>query len=260
MGAAPAAAAFARSVKLPGFIEKNRVIWKNGGPRERFFHALGWFTVIFLLSAATLLAWLVWNRLLPYEAFFSFALAATTYGAFHNAVSMAVINSKVWKHYTDEGRFRPGDEYFREWIRVIEQEGDRGLFPGAVKWAAFLWAVYYASILASIPFTLAFPARLRLAAPLIFAAVDGVFIFSCWLAWQLHMRRIGREVDAKGYRLSEYAIAAGWVSASYPGGAFRWIPGTRRDAITLAAVLIVLALAIGVAYALVAGLISLTYP
>ena len=37
---------------------------------------------------------------------------------------MAVINTKVWKHYTDEGRFRPRDEYFREWIRVIEQEGD----------------------------------------------------------------------------------------------------------------------------------------
>src|SRR3989442_3067202 len=197
MGAAPAAAAFARSVKLPGFMEKNRVIWKNGGPRERFFHALGWFTVIFLLSAATLLAWLVWNRLLPYEAFFSFALAATTYGAFHNAVSMAVINTKVWKHYTDEGRFRPHDEYFREWIRIIEQEGDQGLFPGAVKWAAFLWAVYYALILASIPFTLSFPARLRPAAPFLFAAVDVAVNLSCWFAWQLHMRRIGREVDAK---------------------------------------------------------------
>ena len=260
MGAAPAAAAFAESVKLPGFIEKNRVIWKNGGPRERFFHALGWFTVTFLLSAATLLAWLVWNRLLPYEAFFSFALAATTYGAFHNAVSMAVINTKVWKHYADEGRFRPHDEYFREWIRIIEQEGDRGLFPGAVKWAGFLWTVYYASILASIPFTLSFSPRLRPAAPFIFAAVDGAVTFSCWLAWQLHTRRIGRDVDGKAYRLREYAIAAGWLPASDAQAAFRWIPRTGRDALTLAALLIVLGLAIALAYALVAGLISVTYP
>src|SRR5436189_4907147 len=107
MAVTPAAAAFARSVKLPGFIEKNRVIWRNGGPRERFFHALGLFTVVFLLSATGMIAWLVRNGLLPYETFFSFALAATTYGAFHNAVSTAVINAKVWKHYADEGRFRP---------------------------------------------------------------------------------------------------------------------------------------------------------
>src|SRR5437867_11123307 len=99
MGAAPAAAAFARSVKLPDFIEKNRVIWKNGGPRARVFHALGWFTVFFLLSAATLLAWLVWNRLPPYEPSFSFALAATTYGAFHTAVSIAAITAAVSKHH-----------------------------------------------------------------------------------------------------------------------------------------------------------------
>jgi hypothetical protein len=260
MGATPAAVAFARSVKLPGFIEKNRVIWKYGGSRERFFHVLGWFTVVFLLSAAGLMFWLVWNRLLPYEAFFSFTLAATTYGAFHNAVSMAVVNAKVWKHYTDEGRFRPHDAYFREWIRIIEQEGDRGLFPGAVKWAAFLWTIYYVLMLASIPFTLAFPVRLRPAAPFLSAALDAAVIFPCWLAWQLHTRRIGREVDAKGYRLREYAIAAGWLRASQPGAAFRWIPRTRRDSLTLAAVLIVMALAIGFAYALVVGLISMSYP
>ena len=260
MGATPAALAFARSVKLPGFVEKNRVIWKNGGSRERFFHVLGWFTVVFLLSATGIVSWLVWNRVLPYEAFFSFTLAATTYGAFHNAVSMAVINAKVWKHYTDEGRFQPYDEYFLEWIRIIEQEGDRGLFPGAVKWAAFLWTTYYVLILASIPFTLAFPVRLRLAAPLVFAALDAAVTFACWFAWQLSGRRILREVDAKGYRLREYAIAAGWLRASQPGVAFRWIPRTRSDALTLAAVLLVMALAIGFAYALVAGFISMSYP
>jgi hypothetical protein len=260
MGASPASTAFARSVKLPGFIGKNRVIWENGGPRERFFHALGWFTVVFLLSAAGLMFWLFWNGLLPYEAFFSFTLAATTYGAFHNAVSMAVMNAKAWKHYTDEGRFQPHDDYFREWIRIIEQEGDRGLFPGAVKWAAFLWAVYYGMILASVPFTLAFPVRLRPAAPWIFAAVDGAIAFTCWLAWQLHMRRIGREVDAKGYRLREYAVAAEWVSASRSQAAFRWFPRTRRDDLTLAAVLVVLGLAIAFAYAIVIGLFPFTKP
>ena len=258
--ATPAAVAFAKSIKLPGFLEKNRVIWKYGGSRERFFHVLGWFTLVLLLSATGLMFWFVWNRLLPYEAFFSFTLAATTYGAFHNAVSMAVINAKVWKHYTDEGRFQPYDEYFREWIRIIEQEGDRGLFPGAVKWAAFLWTIYYVLMLASIPFTLAFPVRLRPAAPFLSAALDAAVIFPCWLAWQLHTRRIGREIDAKGYRLREYALAAGWLRASQPGATFRWIPRTRRDALTLAAGLIFMALAIGFAYAVVAGLISLSYP
>jgi hypothetical protein len=260
MGPTPAAVEFSRTVKFPGFIEKNRVIWKYGGLRERFFHILGWFTVFFLLSAAGLLFWLVWNRLLPYEAFFSFTLAATTYGAFHDAVSMAVINTKAWKHYTDEGRFRPHDEYFREWIRIIEQEGDRGLFPGAVKWAGFLWTTYYVLILVSIPFTLAFPVRIRPAAPFLSAALDAAVILTCWFAWQVHMRRIGREVDAKGYRLREYAIAAGWLHASQPGAAFRWIPRTRHDALTLAAVLIVMALAIGFAYALIAGFIFMSYP
>ena len=47
-----------------------------------------------------------------------------------------------------------------------------------------------------------------------------------------------REIDAKGYRLREYALAAGWLRASQPGAAFRWIPRTRRDALTLAAGLI----------------------
>jgi hypothetical protein len=257
MGIPRASTAFARSVKLPGFIEKNRIIWKYGGRWERFFHGLGWFTVVFLLSYSGVLFWLFWNGLLPYEAFFSFALAATTYGAFHNAVSMAVVNAKVWRHYADEGRFQPYDEYFREWIRIIEQEGDRGLFPGAARWALFLWAVYYGAILVSVPFTLAFPARLRPAAPWIFAALDAAVTFSCWLAWQLHMRRIGREVDAKGYRLREYAVAAGWIPASRTQATFRWIPRTRHDTLTLVAVLVVLALAIALAYAIATGLIPM---
>lgn len=259
MSATPAAV-FVKSVKLPGFIEKNRIIWKNGGPRERFFHALGWFTVVFVLSVTGLVFWLVWNRSLPYEAFFSFALAATTYGAFHNAFSMAVITAKVWKHYTDKGYFSPYDGYFREWIRIIEQEGDRGLFPGAVRWAAFLWIVYYGMVLISIPFVLAFPVSLRPAAPLIFAALDGAVTLACWLAWQLNLRRIGRAVDAKGYRLRDHATASGWVRATKPQAAFRWIPGTSRDALSLVAVLIVLALALAIAYALVSGLISFANP
>src|SRR2546422_5559526 len=100
MGATPAAAAFARGVKLPSFIEKNLVIWKSGGPRERFFHVLGLFTVVFLLSAAGLTVWLVWDGLLPYQAFFSFLLAATTFRAFPKALSLAVINNKGWENYT----------------------------------------------------------------------------------------------------------------------------------------------------------------
>src|SRR5206468_11456171 len=105
MGATPAALAFARSVKLPGFVEKNRVIWKNGGSRERFFHVLGWFTVVFLLSATGIVSWLVWNRVLPYGAFFSFTLVASTYGAVQNVVCMVVLISRGCKYCRYEGSF-----------------------------------------------------------------------------------------------------------------------------------------------------------
>ncbi len=201
-------------IKWPRFIEANVVIWRHGGPRARFFHLLGIFTLIFLLSASALMFWGVWNRRFPYEVLFSFVLAATTYGAFHDALSTAVISANVWRRYLDEGRFQPHDQYFREWIRFLEQEGDRGLFPGAMRWALAFWAVYYGIMIFAISFTLVLTPTFHLATPFISAGLDAIFILPCWLAWQFHKRGVSREMESKGYRLSELAKAAGWLPGS----------------------------------------------
>src|SRR2546425_667558 len=198
--------------RRPGFIRMHLVIWRNGGPHERFFLALGVFTYLFLPVASLAIVWALWNsRAFLYETFLSFGLAATTYGAFHGAFSVAMINARIWRLYVGEGRLQPHDEYFLEFARFLENEGDGGLFPGAARWALGLWAVYYGIITFSVVFALLFAPRLGLATPLVVAALDAVVVFSCWIAWQFHVHSVSKEMDTRGYRLSTYAKAAGWM-------------------------------------------------
>jgi hypothetical protein len=192
------------------------VIWRCGGRWERFFLVLGVFTYAFFLPGVSLaIIWALWDfRSQLYGTFLSFGLAATTYGAFHETFSNAMINTKVWRRYLDEGRFRPHDEYFREWIRFLENEGDQGLFPGAVRWSLAFWALYYGLMVFAIAFALAVMPTLNLATPLLSAVLDAVLILPAWVAWQRHKRAVSQEMDRKGYRLREYAKAAGWMPAS----------------------------------------------
>jgi len=201
--------------KKPGFLYAHVVIWRKGRRWERLFLALGVFTYLFLPVASLAMFWAFWNSALPYEALFSFALAATTYGAFHNALSTSVIGANVVRQYLEEGRFRPYDDYFREYVRFLENEGDRGLFPGAVRWSLALWTVYYGLMIFGISFGLLLAPTFRLATPFILAAVMAPVVFLCWLAWQLHVRAVSRNmIDGKGYRMSEYAKRAGWMPRS----------------------------------------------
>ncbi len=202
--------------KKPGFVEAHFIIWRNGGPWERFFLIAGVFTYIFLPTAAAFIAWLVLDGAVPYAVLFSYVLAATTYGAFHETFSSALFNAKSYRQFIDEGRVHPHEDYYREYVRFLEQETKRGLFPGAVGWSLAFWTLYYGMMLIAIPFTLAFPPHLRIVAPLAYAALDAAVVLPCWLSWQLHRRGISREMDRKGYRLSELARAAGWMAQPRP--------------------------------------------
>jgi len=190
----------------------------------------------------------------------SLALAVLTYGAFHNALSTGIINSKVWRHYLNEGRLRPHEDYFREWIRFIENEGDRGLFPGAVRWSIALWAIYYGNLLLAVLFTLSLQPTFRETTPLLFAALDAFIVFLAWTVWHRHVRAVDHDMDRTGCRLSEYAKAAGWTPASRLNGGSKLIPRTRRGVLRLFGALVALALAIALAYAFVSGVIRLGYP
>ncbi len=197
--------------KKPGWVESHFIIWRNGGRWERFFLLVGVFTYLFLPTATLWMGWQIFGGTFPYEAFFSFALAATTYGAFHETFSMALFNAKSFRQFIEEGRVHPHEDYYEEFVRYLEHETRRGLFPGAVSWSLLFWAVYYGMMAVAIPITFAFPANLRIVAPVVLAAAYAAIVLPCWIAWQFHRRSVSREMDRKGYRLSELARAAGWM-------------------------------------------------
>ena len=177
--AAAAATISPRRVRIP-FRRQLPVIWNSGGKIARAF------VILFLAAMTTVLSIAVFMLLdkgLPFEVFFTWGIAVATAGAFQNAFFRPFYPSSVIEEFIRRGWGEPDKAgYYRELATYVRRQGKGGLWPGDVMWTLGDYAIYLGLIAGSVAFASVSLPVLGPWTPYVFAVIAAPVALACWLA------------------------------------------------------------------------------
>lgn len=187
-----------------GFVRFHKMVWRHGGPWERFFLCLFLFLYAFLPAILAWITWGVFTSALPVELMISFVIALVSYGAFNDAFIAGLINSDFILDGLRLRLFTAHQRFLEETARFLSIHGEDGRFPGAVRWALTYWSLYFGLMALSIVFTWELISVFGPWTPLAFAAVEAPVALGCFIAFLLHVKRIQERAETLGFPLLEY--------------------------------------------------------
>jgi len=139
----------------------------------------------------------------PFEVQMSFVLAVTTYGAIMDSTLAPLYSDRVLKEILRRGWWGEETPYFEEMARFLEDHGQRGLPPGAFRWAFLNWGIYYSMWVVAVAFSFAVLGILGGWTPFAFAALATPLFLFLYVSNGRRVKALYREARDYGFRLDE---------------------------------------------------------
>jgi hypothetical protein len=193
-----------RTSRRIGALKIIPVVWRHGGPWERFFLLFSLANTGLAVLVGALVLWLVLKSVWPDEVGWTYALPLLSFMLLNQAIIVPLYSDCVLQEGLRRGWMadeRADEEFYEELARYKEAHRKNGQLPGDMTLGFAAWILFYVKVAGAIAYAFALYKVLGSWTPFTFAAVDLPLSFAFMVVYGRRATRQLKEAETRGFPL-----------------------------------------------------------